>query len=69
MKKVLIANCGEIAVRNIRSYREENIKTVDAMKMENEIISPISGTVDKIMTKIGSSVDKDEILLTIERDK
>ena len=39
------------------------------MKMENEIISPISGTVDIIMTEIGSSVDKDEILLTIERDK
>jgi len=69
MKKVLIANCGNVTVRNIRSCREENIKTVDAMKMENEIISPISGTVDKIMTKIGSSVDKDKILLTIERDK
>jgi len=42
---------------------------IDAMKMENEITSPISGIVKVIIVEVGSSVNKNELLLTIERNQ
>lgn len=39
---------------------------LEAMKMENEIRSPITGTIKELMIKEGTSVEKDEIILTFE---
>ena len=44
----------------------EPIIVLEAMKMENEIRSPSSGTVTEINFTEGSSVEKDAIILKIE---
>ena len=38
---------------------------IEAMKMENEIPAPASGTVKEILVKKGDRVATDELLLTI----
>ncbi len=38
---------------------------LEAMKMENEIVAPAGGTVNKIVTAKGSSVATDEVLAFI----
>jgi biotin carboxyl carrier protein len=45
----------------------ESILILEAMKMQNEIITQVSGKVQKIHVKPGDSVAKDEVLLEIER--
>lgn len=45
----------------------EPIAILEAMKMQNEISSHVSGKVKKILVKENDSVAKDEILLEIER--
>ena len=44
----------------------ESIGILEAMKMENDIISPASGIIKEIFKKEGASVEKDEIILKIE---
>jgi biotin carboxyl carrier protein len=39
---------------------------LEAMKMENEIIAPSSGTVDTIQVSKGASVNAGDILLSIK---
>jgi biotin carboxyl carrier protein len=46
--------------------RGEPLLILEAMKMQNEIISPVSGTVTKVMTKAGLNVMKDDILIEIK---
>jgi len=38
------------------------------MKMENEVHTPISGIVRKILVKIGDSVNPDETLIEVEKE-
>ena len=38
---------------------------LEAMKMENEIKSPINGTINKIYVSIGSNVEKGDLLMGI----
>ena len=38
------------------------------MKMENEVHTPISGTVKKILVRIGDSVNPDETLIEVEKE-
>ncbi|MCX7914420.1 MAG: pyruvate carboxylase subunit B, partial [Thermodesulfovibrionales bacterium] len=38
---------------------------LEAMKMENEILSPIDGRVDEIFVSVGDSVNPDEVLMRI----
>jgi biotin carboxyl carrier protein len=45
----------------------EPILILEAMKMQNEIITQVAGKVQKIHVKPGDSVAKDEVLLEIER--
>jgi len=45
----------------------EAILILEAMKMQNEITTGVSGTVKKIAVKSGDSVTKDELLMEIER--
>jgi biotin carboxyl carrier protein len=39
---------------------------MEAMKMENEIPSPVNGTVKTIAVKVGDNVSTDETLMVIE---
>lgn len=41
------------------------IVSVEAMKMENEIVAPVDGIVDSILVKSGDSVDTDALLAVI----
>jgi len=38
---------------------------VEAMKMENEVHTPISGVVEKIYVSEGDSVNPDEVLVQV----
>ncbi len=40
---------------------------IEAMKMENEIVSPIAGTVSEVLVEIGQKVVKGELLIDLER--
>ncbi|MFA3781879.1 acetyl-CoA carboxylase biotin carboxyl carrier protein subunit [Melioribacteraceae bacterium 4301-Me] len=44
----------------------EPLFLLEAMKMENEIRSPVSGVVKELKVKEGQSVSKDEIIMTFE---
>ncbi|MFC2082111.1 biotin/lipoyl-containing protein, partial [Bacteroidota bacterium] len=44
----------------------ESVVILEAMKMENEIRSPVSGKIKEILVKEGISVEKDEIIISIE---
>jgi biotin carboxyl carrier protein len=46
--------------------RGEPLVILEAMKMQNEIVSPVNGTVAKVMTKANSNVMKDDILVEIK---
>jgi biotin carboxyl carrier protein len=46
--------------------RGEPLVILEAMKMQNEIISPVNGTVVKVLAKPNSNVMKDDILLEIK---
>jgi biotin carboxyl carrier protein len=46
--------------------RGEPLVILEAMKMQNEIVSPVSGTVVKVMTKANTNVMKDDILVEIK---
>jgi biotin carboxyl carrier protein len=39
---------------------------LEAMKMENEIVSPTSGTVDTVQVTKGASVNAGDVLLSIK---
>lgn len=47
----------------------QGVIVVEAMKMENEIPAPISGTIESIKVKPGMAVDKGDILLVIKADE
>ena len=46
--------------------RGEPVIIIEAMKMENEIISSVSGIVDDIFVSEGKSVNSEEVLLVIK---
>jgi len=48
--------------------RGETILILEAMKMENEILSPINGTISKIHVKANTTVMKDDIMVEIKPD-
>ena len=52
---------------NSRVKEGEPILILEAMKMQNEIITQVSGKIQKIHVKAGDSVAKDEVLMEIER--
>jgi biotin carboxyl carrier protein len=45
----------------------EAIIILEAMKMQNEILSPIDGKVSKVLIKQNDTVNKDDILIEIDR--
>ena len=46
--------------------RGEPLVILEAMKMQNEIISPVNGTIVKVLAKPNSNVMKDDVLLEIK---
>lgn len=46
--------------------RGEPLVILEAMKMQNEILSPVNGTVSKIIAKPNTNVMKDDILIEIK---
>ena len=46
--------------------RGEPLVILEAMKMQNEIISPVNGTIVKVLAKANSNVMKDDVLLEIK---
>jgi biotin carboxyl carrier protein len=40
---------------------------MEAMKMENQIPSPVNGTVKEIAVKVGDNVSTDETLIVLEQ--
>jgi biotin carboxyl carrier protein len=46
--------------------RGEPIVILEAMKMQNEIISPVTGTIIKVSAKSNTSVMKDDTLVEIK---
>ena len=46
--------------------RGESVLILEAMKMQNEILSPVNGTVIKISAKANSNVMKDDMLVEIK---
>ena len=54
-------------LRNVRDSVKENetVIVLEAMKMENEIISPINGKVEKMFVEEGDKVQKDQLLAII----
>ncbi len=46
--------------------RGEPIVILEAMKMQNEILSPVNGTVVKVSAKANTNVMKDDLLVEIK---
>jgi biotin carboxyl carrier protein len=46
--------------------RGEPLIILEAMKMQNEIISPVGGTIVKVMAKANTNVMKDDLLIEIK---
>ena len=44
----------------------DQVATLEAMKMEMPVVAPVSGTVKEINVKPGDEVTSDTILMTIE---
>lgn len=44
----------------------QGIMVIEAMKMQNEIKSPKKGTIQKILTQAGASVNADDLLAIVE---
>ena len=45
---------------------DDELVTIEALKMENTVYSPCAGTVKEILVKKDESVDDDALLLLIE---
>ncbi len=52
--------------QNQKVNKDEPLFTLEAMKMQNEIKSPVKGIVKKLLVNPGDSVSKDQFVLEIE---
>lgn len=57
----------EIYVKNKKRVKEgDKLLVLEAMKMKNDIVSPISGVIKAINIKVGDRVSKNQILVEFE---
>ena len=57
----------DVLVREgVSVLRGEPLLILEAMKMQNEIISPVNGTIVKVMAKANTNVMKDDLLVEIK---
>ena len=47
---------------------DETVLIIEAMKMEIEVVAPVSGTVTDINVTVGEAVEADQELATLEAD-
>lgn len=45
----------------------DRLLVLEAMKMENSILSPVTGTIDKVHVKVGDSVNGKQLMISIKR--
>lgn len=58
----------ELSVKEGQSVKSgDKLLVLEAMKMENSIISPVTGTIEKILVKVGDSVNGKQLMITIKR--
>ena len=43
----------------------QTVFVVEAMKMENEIVAPVDGTLSQVLVKQGDTVDTDQVMATL----
>ncbi len=58
--------CEVFVQKNQKVKKGEALFLLEAMKMQNEIVSPSDGVISSILTKESESVLKDQVLLEIE---
>ena len=58
--------CEVFVQKNQKVKKGEALFLLEAMKMQNEIVSPSDGVINSILTKESESVLKDQVLLEIE---
>jgi biotin carboxyl carrier protein len=46
--------------------RGEPVVILEAMKMQNEILSPVNGTIVKVAARVNTNVMKDDLLIEIK---
>ena len=57
----------EVKVKPGQKVEEDGLLLIlDAMKMYNEITSPLSGTVAEVAVKAGEKVEKDQLLIRLQ---
>lgn len=49
-----------------RVAEDETVLVLEAMKMEIEVVAPVSGTLVEYRVGVGDAVDADDVLATIE---
>ena len=52
---------------NAEIKQGEPVVILEAMKMQNEIVSPVSGKVKKVLIRQNDSVMKDDVMIEIEK--
>lgn len=57
---------GVMVAENQRVEKGEALLILEAMKMQNEIQSPMSGIIKKLFVNNGESVMKDQFILELE---
>lgn len=45
---------------------DEQLLTLDAMKMENPILSPVNGVVKEVRVKVNDEVEPDYVLIVVK---
>ncbi|HSP48180.1 MAG TPA: biotin/lipoyl-containing protein [Clostridiaceae bacterium] len=48
-----------------RITRGQVVAVLDAMKMENDLVSPVDGTVSNVYLKVGDIVDSGALIMTV----
>ena len=58
-----------LSVRAGQTVQEgDSVLTLEAMKMENAIKSPVSGTVEAVHVQVGDSVEKKQLLVSFKNE-
>ena len=67
---VTVPMVGKIVTVNVQAgdqvAENDQVATLEAMKMEMPIVAPVSGTVQEVSIKAGDEVTSDTVLMTIE---
>lgn len=72
VRKINAPMPGLIVGLNVRAGQTvqegDSVLTLEAMKMENSIKSPVSGTVEAVHVQVGDSVEKKQLLVSFKNE-